>query len=104
MDGMEELLERIADVVAEKVVERLQGSKETYTVTDLAERYGKSRSTIHRLMAEGAFGQTIQVGERSRVVTAEGLRHFEQSRMGAGREVKTATPVRRRRHADPGPI
>lgn len=104
MDGMEELLERIADVVAEKVVERLQGSKETYTVTDLAERYGKSRSTIHRLMAEGSFGKTIQVGERSQVVTAEGLRYFEQTRMGAGREVKTASPVRRRRHADPGPI
>lgn len=104
MDGMEELLERIADAVAEKVVERLQGAKETYTVTDLAERYGKSRSTIHRLMAEGAFGETIQVGERSRVVTAEGLRYFEQTRMGAGREVKTAPQVRRRRHADPGPI
>lgn len=104
MDGMEELLEKIADVVAEKVVERLQGRKETYTVTDLAERYGKSRSTIHRLMAEGAFGKTIQVGERSQVVTAEGLRYFEQTRMGAGREVKTAPQVRRRRHADPGPI
>ena len=55
-------------------------------------------------MAEGAFGKTIQVGERSQVVTAEGLRYFEQTRMGAGREVKTAQPVRRRRHADPGPI
>lgn len=41
MDGMEELLERIADVVAEKVVERLQGQKATYTVDDLIKRYGK---------------------------------------------------------------
>lgn len=104
MDGMEELLELIADAVAEKVVQRTQGQKETYTVTDLAERYGKSRSTIHRLMAEGAFGQTIQVGERSRVVTAEGLRYFEQTRMGAGKTGKTAVQGRRRRHADPGPI
>ncbi|WP_303915740.1 AlpA family transcriptional regulator, partial [Subdoligranulum variabile] len=104
MDGMEELLERIADVVAEKVVERLQGTKETYTVTDLAERYGKSRSTIHRLMAEGAFGQTIQVGERSRVVTAEGLRHFEQTRTGGRQREKAAAPMHRRKRADPGPI
>lgn len=104
MDGMEELLDKIADAVAERVVQRMRGLKETYTVTDLAERYGKSRSTIHRLMAEGAFGKTIQVGERSQVVTAEGLRYFEQTRMGAGREVKTAPQVRRRRHADPGPI
>lgn len=104
MDGMEELLDRIADAVAERVVQRLQGLKETYTVDDLIKRYGKSRSTINRLIAEGAFGETIQLGERSRVVTAEGLRYFEQTRLGAGREVKTAPPVRRRRHADPGPI
>lgn len=104
MDGMEELLERFADAVAEKVVQRMEKRKDTYTVGELAERYGKSRSTIHRLMAEGAFGETIQVGERSRVVTAEGLRQFEQTRTGAGRAGKTAAPVRRRRHADPGPI
>lgn len=104
MDGMEELLDRIADAVAERVVQRLQGLKETYTVDDLIKRYGKSRSTINRLIAEGAFGETIQLGERSRVVTAEGLRYFEQTRLGAGREVKTAPQVRRRRHADPGPI
>lgn len=104
MDGMEELLERIADVVAEKVVERLQGTKETYTVTDLAERYGKSRSTIHRLMAEGAFGKTIQVGERSRVVTAEGLRYFEQTSTGGRKREKAAAPMHRRKRADPGPI
>ncbi|PWM57903.1 MAG: hypothetical protein DBX91_10250 [Subdoligranulum variabile] len=104
MDGMEELLERFADVVAEKVAQKMQGTKETYTVSDLAERYGKSRCTIRRLMAAGAFGETIQVGERSRVVTADGLRHFEQTRTGAGREEQTRPGGRRRRHADPGPI
>ena len=51
MDGMEELLDRIADAVAERVVQRLQGLKETYTVDDLIKRYGKSRSTINRLIA-----------------------------------------------------
>lgn len=44
MDGMEELLDKIADAVAERVVQRMRGLKETYTVTDLAERYGKPRS------------------------------------------------------------
>lgn len=104
MDGMEELLDRIADAVAERVVQRIQGLKETYTVDDLIERYGKSRSTINRLIAEGAFGETIRVGEKSHVVTAEGLRHFEETRTGERRREKAESPVRRRRRADPGPI
>lgn len=104
MDGMEELLDKIADAVAEKVVQRMQEQKATYTVEDLIKRYGKSRSTINRLIAAGAFGETIRLGERSRVVTEEGLRQFEQANTGTGREGKTAPPVRRRRHTDPGPI
>lgn len=104
MDGMEELLDRIADAVAERVVQRLQGLKETYTVDDLIKRYGKSRSTINRLIAEGAFGETIQLGERSRVVTAEGIQHFEQTNTGGRQREKAAAPMHRRKRADPGPI
>ena len=105
MDGMDELLDRFAAAVADKLAERLQGQKETYTVAELAERYGNSKCTIRRLIANGEFGEPIRVGERTCVIPAEGVRGFEESRKGRRRAERAAEQAgRRRSRPDPGPI
>lgn len=99
------LLDALADALCDRLAARLEAGRQTYTAAQLAERYGTSTANIHRLIRAGAFGETINVGERTRLVTAEGLREFERTRTGPGctRKERRA-PRRAAGRPDPGPI
>lgn len=106
-DAMNMVLDMLADALAEKVMQRMESRKETYTVEDLAARYGCSKCTIRRKIAAGEFGEPVAVGERTKVVTAAGVRRFEENAaVPAGRRHKTEIPVRRsgKLRGEPGPI
>lgn len=104
---LDAILDALADALVEKIAERLPGSgaKETYTVEQLAERYGMSRASIQYRIRAGEFGETINTGKRTHLVTAEGVRQYEAAHTGpahAGRVYKTKTGGTAKR--DPGPI
>lgn len=106
-DALNAMLDMLAEALAEKVLQRLESQKETYTVADLAARYGCSECTIRRKIAAGEFGETVNVGERNKVVTAAGVRQFEaQATAPAGSRSRNAVPPRRnsKHRAEPGPI
>ena len=106
-DTMNMVLDMLADALAEKVLQRMESHKETYTVEELAARYGCSKCTIRRKIAAGKFGEPVVVGERTRVVTAAGVRQFEENAaVPAGRRRKTEIPARRsvKLRGEPGPI
>ena len=106
-DAMNMVLDMLADALAEKVMQRMESRKETYTVEDLAARYGCSKCTIRRKIAAGEFGEPVAVGERTKVVTAAGVRRFEENAAApAGRQHKTEIPARRsgKLRGEPGPI
>lgn len=106
-DTMNMVLDMLADALAEKVMQRMESRKETYTVEDLAARYGCSKCTIRRKIAAGEFGEPVALGERTKVVTAAGVRQFEKNAAApAGRRHKTEIPVRRsgKLRGEPGPI
>ena len=48
-DAMNMVLDMLADALAEKVMQRMESRKETYTVEDLAARYGCSKCTIRQI-------------------------------------------------------
>ena len=81
---MEELLDKLADLVAEKLAEKLGAPthRELWTVEELCERYGLSPDAIRRRIRAGEFGETVNVGGRSHRVTAAGVRHYDETHMG----------------------
>ena len=106
-DAMNMVLDMLADALAEKVLQRMESWKETYTVEELAARYGCSKCTIRRKIAAGEFGEPVVLGERTKVVTAAGVRQFEENAaVPAGRRRKTEIPARRsgKLRGEPGPI
>ena len=100
-DTLSAFFDALADAVAEKVLQRMHGEKETYTVKELAERYGCSACTIRRKIAAGEFGTPVKLGERTQVIPADGVRQFENAH--ARRQVKSSTR-RRSVRGEPGPI
>lgn len=106
-ETMNALLDALADALAERLAERMPrgGPKDTYTVEQLAERYGMSKSSIQRLIRAGEFGDTINAGPRTHLVTAEGVQHFESVHTSPAYMRKQEKTVQRRTaHRDPGPI
>ena len=106
-ETMSALLDALADALAERLAERMPrgGPKDTYTVEQLAERYGMSKSSIQRLIRAGEFGDTINAGPRTHLVTAEGVRQFELAHTAPAHKTQQGKAIRRRgRHIDPGPI
>lgn len=108
MTQSETILNALADLLAPKVAELLrdaQPEKELYSVADLAKRYSVSRETINRRIRAGEFGETINMGERRKMVTAAGVRLYDQAHLGAPYTQHEITlPRRRKRHGDPQPI
>ena len=99
------LLDALADALCDRLAARLEAGRQTYTAAQLAERYGTSTANIHRLIRAGAFGETINVGERTKLVTAKGLREFENAHTGPGYTRKERrAPRRSSSRPDPGPI
>lgn len=74
---MDEMVDRLLDILADKLTERLSaGHKELYTAKELAERYGVSCATIRSKMAAGEFGELVSVGERTRLVPWAGVQAY----------------------------
>lgn len=106
-ETMNALLDALADALAERLAERIPrgGQPPTYTAAQLAERYSMSKSSIQRLIRAGEFGETINTGPRTHLVTAEGVRQFESAHTAPAHKTQQGKAIRRRgRHIDPGPI
>ena len=107
-ENMNALLDALADALAERLAERIPrgGQPPTYTAAQLAERYGMSKASIQRLIRAGEFGETINTGPRTHLVTAAGLRQYEEAHTGPAHDGKVGTykPRRSAKHRDPGPI
>ena len=111
MSNLDNILDALADALVERLLSRLAADgagtpKETYTPEELAARYGMSKSSIHARIRAGEFGETINVGTRTHLVTAAGLRQFEEAHTGPAHDGKVGTykPRRSAKHRDPGPI
>lgn len=104
---LDTILDALADALVEKIAARLPpgGQQQTYTVAQLAERYGMSKASIARRVRAGEFGDTINAGARTHLVTAAGVAKFEADHTGpAYKREERATAQNRRRHVNPGPI
>ena len=109
MSNLDTVLDALVDALVERLVSRppAEGApKETYTPEELAARYGMSKSSINRRIRAGEFGETINTGPRTHLVTAAGLRQYEEAHTGPAHDGKVGTykPRRSAKHRDPGPI
>lgn len=108
MTNIDAILDALADALVEKITSRMPpgGRQDTYTIDQLAERYGMSRASIARRVRAGEFGETINAGPRTHLVTAAGVAKFDADHTGPAHdgEVGTYRPRRRTQHRDPGPI
>ena len=108
MTTIDTILDALADALVERITARMPpcGQQQTYTVAQLAERYGMSKASISRRIRAGEFGDTINAGTRTHLVTAEGVARFDADHTGPAHdgEVGTYRPRRRTQHRDPGPI
>ncbi len=106
-ETMSALLDALADALAERLAEKMarDGPRDTYTAVQLAERYSMSKSSIQRLIRAGEFGETINTGPRTHLVTAEGVRQFDEAHTAPAYTPRQGKVVQRRgKHRDPGPI
>lgn len=107
MTNLDTILDALADALVEKIAARLPpGGQQTYTIAQLAERYGMSKASIARRVRAGEFGETINAGTRTHLVTAEGVRKFDAEHMGPAYQGRAEKPRSRHRTKpiDPGPI
>lgn len=107
MTNLDTILDALADALVEKIAARLPpgGQQQTYTIAQLAERYGMSKASIARRVRAGEFGETINAGSRTHLVTAEGVRQFDAAHTAPAHKTQQGKAIRRRgRHIDPGPI
>ena len=104
-DVLNDFLNALADALCDRLAARMDTDQQTYTAAQLAERYGTSTASIHRMIRAGEFGETLNVGERTKLVTAKGLREFEHTHTGPGYTRKERRATRRSSsRPDPGPI
>lgn len=107
MTNLDTILDALADALVEKIAARLPpgGQQQTYTIAQLAERYGMSKASIARRVRAGEFGPTINTGPRTHLVTAEGVRQFDAAHTAPAHMPRQGKVVQRRgKHRDPGPI
>lgn len=109
MSNLDTVLDALVDALVERLMSRLPAEgapKETYTPEELAARYGMSKSSINRRIRAGEFGETINTGPRTHLVTAAGLRQYEEAHTGPAHDGKVGTykPRRSAKHRDLGPI
>lgn len=108
MTTIDTILDALADALVEKIAQRLPpgGQQQTITVVQLAELYGMSKASIARRVRAGEFGETINAGPRTHLVTAAGVAKFDADHTGPAHdgEVGTYRPRRRTQHRNPGPI
>lgn len=102
---LDAIAEAFAQALASRLQDKLQSPKDAYTFDEIAERYNVSRATVRRWAANGEFGQLLNLSEKAHRITAEGLRQFEEARLGPiGRRPIPEHRSRKRKRPDPGPI
>lgn len=102
-----EQMDQLAEALAEKIIKHLeQNQKELYTVQDLVDRYGLKPSTIRAKILNGEFGDTVNLGAKTRLVTRAGLLAYEAAHTGPAEPRRTSQPPRRTRKnwENPGKI
>ena len=108
MANLDIILDALADALVEKISARLPpgNQQQTFTAAQLAERYGMSKASICRRIRAGEFGETINAGTRTHLVTAEGVRKFDAEHMGPAHQGRAEKSRSRHRTKpiDPGPI
>lgn len=108
MTNLDTILDALADALVEKISARLPpgNQQQTFTAAQLAERYGMSKASISRRIRAGEFGETINAGTRTHLVTAEGVRKFDAEHTGPAHQGRAEKPRSRHRAKpiDPGPI
>ena len=100
-------MEWMAETLAEKIVKHLdQNQKELYTVQDLVDRYGLKPSTIRSKILAGEFGDTVNLGAKSRLVTRAGLLAYEAAHTGPAEPKHSSRPPQavHKRRENPGKI
>ena len=100
-------MEWMAETLAEKIVKHLeQNQKELYTVEDLVDRYGLKPSTIRAKILNGEFGDTVNLGAKSRLVTRAGLLAYEAAHTGPAEPKHSGRPPQavHKRRENPGKI
>ena len=60
----------------------IEARKVRFTPDDIAERYGVHRDTARHMMNRGDFGEVINITERNKVVTLEGVLKYEEQHKG----------------------
>lgn len=108
MNLLEEMVDKLLDILADKVANRLQiPHKDLYSAKDLADRYGISPAAVRRRMAAGEFGELVEVGDRTRLVPWKGVQLYEAAHTGPSDCGIKVSPSPKRRMAprgNPGPI
>ena len=102
-----EQMDQLAEALAEKIMKHLeQNQKELYTVQDLVDRYGLKPSTIRSKILAGEFGDTVNLGAKSRLVTRAGLLAYEAAHTGPAEPKHSSQPPRavHKRRENPGKI
>lgn len=104
---IERRLSDMAGALLKKMMDQLQqNQKEVYTVEDLVERYGLKPATIKAKILVGEFGDTVNLGAKTRLVTRAGLLAYEAAHTGPAEPRHTSTPPRRakKNRENPGKI
>lgn len=102
-----EQMDQLAEALAEKIVKHLeQNQKELYTADDLVKRYGLKPSTIRAKILNGEFGDTVNLGAKSRLVTRAGLLAYEAAHTGPAEPKHSGRPPQavHKRRENPGKI
>lgn len=102
---LDAIAEAFAQALVSRMQDKLQAPKDAYTFDEVAERYNVSKATVRRWAASGEFGQLLNLSEKTHRITADGLRQFEEARLGPiGRWPIPEQRSRKRKRPDPGPI
>lgn len=97
-EAKEKVCYKIAEILAECLSLIEEPEKDSgprlYSTQELSERFGKSKSTIRQWMANGYFGEIVQVGS-SPMATEEGLQKYISDHSGPCRSRKKEKITRR---------
>ena len=97
---MTDLEQAIADMVR-KALEELTAPDRLCSAEELAERYHRSPTTIQAWIRAGEFGETVNTGTRSHLVTEEGIRRYDENHRGPAYDPDPPAEKRRRRKRPP---
>ena len=98
---------RVQEYITGAMFELLEKKDYTHiTVQDLVDRYGLKPSTIRSKILAGEFGDTVNLGAKSRLVTRAGLLAYEAAHTGPAEPKHSSRPPQavHKRRENPGKI